>query len=1434
MIVGAYQLHECLGTGAYSEVYRATREGRTYALKLMKPGAGKEQTDEMAAAMRLEFWVLKDCHHPNLVTAHDFGCLPDGRLYLVEEFLKGETLVEFCRNRSFAECENILLQILDGLAALHGWNVVHGDLKPHNIMVMNVAGVWQAKILDFGLARKPGVRGASDREQLPQDGVSGTLAMLAPEILLGASADARSDLYSLGVTFYEALAGTNPFMRATATETLSAHLTGEPESIGRVRADVPPRWQDFLARLLSTDPERRPASAVVARLQLSDAQFLLVPTRFIGRESQLTTALRSLTRAIRQDLPRKVVVCGESGSGVTRFVREVFYRILAEHPSAREKMSLAGDQAQWRIIDAGDACPKPTRGQDSRDVVTITIPPFTLQEMSVWLAEIFHLPTVPTEFSKKIFSLSGGRPRPAWEILEHLAEKKLLKGSGSKISRAALQIIDWESVLPGKTLPTHVHENFDFVLEELKIRLRRRENILCHPLWEKIQILARQEKNDQIVQRRRAQILILAGACRIDSGEFPESREDLKAALELLEGDNQAARDRIRCRNYLAYIALRQQDASLAIRLYEESAREIEENRDAGQSFEITNLDLGAAYLAAGRHDEAIVQLRKELAVAEGTGQATGQLARLYHLGVAQLEKSEFDKAANSFRRAIELARQLRDGPYLLRALNGLGNVLRRQGEGNEAVQTYGEAMDLALALQDPLAAAVAAQNRAGLLGALGRLNEARVDLDTCFQQMEAVPQRYAYEKNVIARALVQLGELEVRVGKMNAARAAYDRAWHMAQDDVDMAGSRFRILYARCKLAIDEKSWEDFNRDLGKLNHYADDDAKRAKVVQLRAEGDGARTGQHSQSRDPQHADSIEALLNITRELAGDMAMEELLRRILSKAIQLARAELGVLLLVGADGTLNPFMSLNADLDTDLGEVSLSVARQALNQGRPVVAADAAADESFNSMASVMALKLRSILGLPVSFKGKMLGVLYLSHRFRPALFTADTVRLLEAFADLAATAMENNRLLDFHRRAEEQLRQELQYAQADLMIAREQARQSGDVIHLSLQGRELMTRSPRMREILVQAERMAVANISVVLHGESGSGKELMARFLHEKSPWRAGPFIAINCGAIPQNLIESELFGHVKGTFTGATMDRIGLIEAASGGTLFLDEIADLPLPAQVKLLRVLQEREVVRLGESRPRAVNVRVVAASHKSLKTLVMRGEFREDLYYRLAGIELTLPPLRERSEDIPLLASHFLDAAVKRAGKSRPTRLGANMLRWLCDYTWPGNIRELASVVEVGAVLCDEAVLTPAMMPQYLRERMAEAARPATTMAAEKMAIGWYDPRRSWKEHEQLVFASALIALDYDVPRVAKSLGVGSATVYKKMRELRLRELERDWRARTLPYTEGLRLAEVRQEVFAQAFRRHPGHPYRVARELDVAPVTAYRYAPR
>ncbi|MEJ2183205.1 MAG: sigma-54 dependent transcriptional regulator [Nitrospirota bacterium] len=306
-------------------------------------------------------------------------------------------------------------------------------------------------------------------------------------------------------------------------------------------------------------------------------------------------------------------------------------------------------------------------------------------------------------------------------------------------------------------------------------------------------------------------------------------------------------------------------------------------------------------------------------------------------------------------------------------------------------------------------------------------------------------------------------------------------------------------------------------------------------------------------------------------------------------------------------------------------------------------------------------------------------------------------------------------------------------------------------------LRSNKFLGDSPQVREIFDLVEKVVSTKSNILIFGESGTGKGLLAEIIHQNSPRGGKPFMAINCSAIPETLLESELFGYRKGAFTGATADKPGLLEAADGGTVFLDEIGDMPLALQSKLLHVLETGEVLPLGDTRPRTVDVRIVAATHKNLDEAIKGGEFREDLYYRLNVIEVTIPPLRERKEDIILVASTFLERFAEEHGK-RLDGIDEAAMQTILEYPWFGNVRELRNAMERAVVLSTGEKIYVEDLPEKVRTYQAAHA------AGLKDALNYY---------ERKLILERLAHHDWNKDETARELGIDLATLYRKMKKL-------------------------------------------------------------
>jgi transcriptional regulator with GAF, ATPase, and Fis domain len=458
--------------------------------------------------------------------------------------------------------------------------------------------------------------------------------------------------------------------------------------------------------------------------------------------------------------------------------------------------------------------------------------------------------------------------------------------------------------------------------------------------------------------------------------------------------------------------------------------------------------------------------------------------------------------------------------------------------------------------------------------------------------------------------------------------------------------------------------------------------------------------------------------LQRVARALNSELDQERLFAVLLDHAIDIVQAERGFVLLRQPDGRLEFAGSRNFAGDKVEGtelEISRSLAQRVLDSGEPVCAVNALEDERFRDVQSISILGLRSVISVPVGDRDDIVGAIYLDNRLARRAFDKYDLRMLEALADHAAVALRNARLfadgeksraeLVESRARVEALNGRLESIVRGQSVELEHLRdafRARDTLDTKYDYREIIGRSPAILQTLRLLDRVVDSEVPVHVQGESGTGKELVARAIHHHGPRASGPFVSENCAALTETLLESELFGYVKGAFTGAVRNRKGLFEQAHTGTLFLDEVGDMSPGMQRKLLRVLQEGEVRPVGGIEPVKVDVRIVSASNRDLREMVGAGDFREDLFYRLGVLQIGMPPLRDRREDVPLLVSHFLDGEARRSG-GRAVRLAAGVVDLLTAYDWPGNVRELENECLRMTALSGE-IVEPSVLSEQIR----------------------------------------------------------------------------------------------------------------------------------
>jgi len=415
------------------------------------------------------------------------------------------------------------------------------------------------------------------------------------------------------------------------------------------------------------------------------------------------------------------------------------------------------------------------------------------------------------------------------------------------------------------------------------------------------------------------------------------------------------------------------------------------------------------------------------------------------------------------------------------------------------------------------------------------------------------------------------------------------------------------------------------------------------------------------------------ESLVAISENISKLQNTSVLLDTIMDLALETLSAERGFILLNNNGSKMNPqpvtARNMSKETISAIQNLSTSVVSKVIKENKAIISIDAQSDDRFRGAESIVVQRIKSVLCTPLILNGKSIGVIYIDSRVSDKHFDKSSLEFLNAFSRQATIAITNSRILENLKSENIRLKKQI----------------SGNILFP-----EIIGKSDPMLRIFKLIRDVADTTASILIEGESGTGKELVARALHVNSSRRENSFIPIFCGSLSENLLESELFGHKRGAFTGATENKKGLFEEADKGTIFLDEISEISPNIQTKLLRVLQEGEIKRVGESQIKKVDVRIVSATNKNLKHETEKGNFREDLYYRLNVINIKLPPLRERKDDIPLLANHFINHCAFK-NKKNVSLLNKDAEEYLRDYHWPGNVRELENAIERAVILAKE-----------------------------------------------------------------------------------------------------------------------------------------------
>ncbi len=709
-------------------------------------------------------------------------------------------------------------------------------------------------------------------------------------------------------------------------------------------------------------------------------------------------------------------------------------------------------------------------------------------------------------------------------------------------------------------------------------------------------------------------------------------------------------------------------------------------------------MNAGNLHLRMGNMEEAESRLKRALVLTERFGEPLAQAAALLYLGYFHKEAFHWKKALNCLKRSLEISEARGATGRLPITKSLLAEVYTAKGDMNSARRFAEEALQLSIELDDPAQIANTHLALAQLAIAEGDELVADDHFNRAIQGLSALGNKYD-----LGRALLEAGKWKISLWRKSRKNDEFTAACSYLKD----AEGIFRDLNAK--------------RDLEHVHEASVD-----LVEKLSSESLAPSTRE----------DQLKTIYEVSEIINSILNLDELLNRVIDLVIHLLEAERGVLMLVDeTTGELKVAAGRKIDSTTieDASQISTSVLNRVANRRKPVMSGNALVDSRFSRSKSVLNHRIKSLLCVPLMIRDRVTGTIYVDSRISPHLFGKEDELFLESLANLIAVAIENSK----HHR---ELHAERDYLRLE--------------VKKKYHFRNLIGATEQMKNLYDLIERVAKSESNILILGETGTGKELVARAIHYSSERANKNFVTVVVSALPEPLLESELFGHKRGSFTGAVSDEKGLFEDADGGTIFLDEIGDAPLAVQSKLLRVIEEGETRRVGDTEQRKVDVRVICATNRRLAEDVKKGRFREDLFYRLNVISVSIPPLRERKKDIPLLAEHFLKVYRDRTGK-RLEGISKEAMSCLLDYDWPGNVRELENCIERAVVMTkSDRIDTKDLYPLFGRE--------TTGLQLKELK----------HDTEKKRILEALVRTRGNVTRAAKELGIHRQQLQRLMKK--------------------------------------------------------------
>jgi len=913
-------------------------------------------------------------------------------------------------------------------------------------------------------------------------------------------------------------------------------------------------------------------------------------------------------------------------------------------------------------------------------------------------------------------------------------------------------------------------------------------------------------------------------AALFDLGRLDEAQQRIRSGLRRA-GELGVERQRAQLLNALGMVFYARGDFRKAGRLIRRGLTAAQGLGGDGEELAVhLRQNLGNVLWKTGDYEAAHRAYRENLDHCEATHHPWGQLTALNNLGILEASRGEWREARGFLLRALERARRLGAREQEAMARLNVGEVEEMLGDWGRAERHLQRGLTLlAAAPEHPTrhalvaqlaslarrrgdGAAAAAGARQALAGGeesgdrdlaaqchmlLGLVAKDREDYAEAGEHLRLARElaQDAGAQQLLARVLISLADLALR--RQEVAEAG--EAVAAARREVDELADRFadaKMLVMEARLAAlrhDEdgggalfaracRHLEELGTpyELGRSLYewglrtwnpqLAEERLQRALALfeGLGAEAELRRTRgvvEHVREHGRRGGDRDPVLYEVVKVINSTLDLSEVLDRTMDLVLEHLRAERGMIVL---------FDPLTRELETavsrnlgragsdEAGELSESVVRRVMDKGEPVVAVDAQMDQRFRGAESIVASNILSILCVPMRIRDRPAGAIYVDHTRSRSLFADADVSFLVAFADQAAVAIEKARLYAEQSAARQRLKEENEALKREILSSH----------HLG----SLIGKSAAIEELKQTLERVSQRDSTVLVRGESGTGKGLVARILHNISSRREGPFVQFNCAALPETLVESELFGHEKGAFTGAASMKQGRFEVADGGTIFLDEVGKVSRSVQAKLLRVVEDKQFERVGGTKTLSVNVRIVAATNLNLEEAIAAGDFREDLYYRLNIIPIVLPPLRERREDVPYLVQHFLKVISRDLGQAE-RELDPAVLELFARYPWQGNVRELESAVHRALVLSAAERLSAAdfsWIALKSGDPGAAAAAAVAGAAVPELAEGGY--QEALDGYDRRLLEAALDRCEGRIRQTARLLGIARNTLKAKM----------------------------------------------------------------